>query len=138
MTDRSILENAVKDFYEARAKSDLEKTMSFVHPECCFRIVGTDKLAPFTQTVRTLPSINAAASALFEAWDLKGLRTVDAFVDGDVVVVHRSGSVTHRPTGESFDTEMMDKFVFKDGQVAEYLQFIDTYQVAKTAGYGTS
>jgi ketosteroid isomerase-like protein len=136
MTDRSILENTVKDFYEARAERDLERTMSFVHPECCFRIAGTDKLAPFTQTVRTRPSINEAASALFEAWDLKGLRTVEAFIDGNVVVAHRAGSVIHRPTGESFDTEMMDKFVFKDGQVAEYLQFIDTYQVAKTAGFG--
>ena len=48
MTDRSILENAVKDFYEARAALDLEKAMSFVHPECCFRIVGTDTLAPLT------------------------------------------------------------------------------------------
>ena len=138
MTDRRVLQNTIADFYDARAERDLQKTMSFVHPECCFRIVGTESLAPFTQTVRTLPLINEAASALFQAWDLKGLRTVNAYFDGDVATVHRAGSVTFLPTGTSFDTEMMDKFTFKDGKVVEYLQFIDTYQVAKIAGFGAA
>jgi ketosteroid isomerase-like protein len=136
MTDRSILQDTLRDFYDARGNRDLDKAMSFVHPDCCFRIVGTESLAPFTQTVRTIPRINDAAVALFEMWDLQGMRTVNAYFDGDVALVHRAGSVTHRPTGQSFESEFMDKFTFKDGKVIEYLQFIDTYQIAKVAGFG--
>lgn len=135
MTDRRTLEKAVADFYDARAKLDLVKTMSFLDPECHFRIVGTDELKPFTQTVHTLPLITDAAKALFDEWDLQGLRTISSHVDGEVVIVHRAGSVTHRPTGTIFETETMDKFVFNGHHVVDYLQFVDTYKVAKTAGF---
>jgi ketosteroid isomerase-like protein len=138
MADRIAMENALIDFYDARGNRDLEKAMSFVHPDCCFRIVGTESLGPFTHAVRTAPMINEAAAVLFQMWDLKGMRTVNAYFDGDVALVHRAGRVTHLPTGASFESEFMDKFTFEDGKVVEYLQFVDTYQIAKVAGFGAA
>lgn len=138
MTDRATLLNTLNEFYDARGNRDLEKAMSFVHPDCCFRIVGTDDLAPFTQAVRTFPLINEAAIQLFAMWDLKGMHTVKAYFDDNVALVHRAGTVTHRPSGLSFESEFMDKFTFEDGKVIEYLQLIDTYQVAKVAGFGAA
>ena len=135
MTDRAALLNTLDDFYDARGKRNLDKAMSFVHEDCCFRIVGTDRLGLFTQAMRTVPQITEAAKVLFQMWDLKDMRTVNAYFDGDVVLVHRVGPVTHLPDGETFETEFMDKFTFKDGKVIEYLQFVDTYQIAKVAKF---
>lgn len=135
MAARSILKNAVADFYKARGGLDLEKSMSFFDDNCCFRIVGTNKLLPFTQTTQTLTQLTAVARGLFDNWDLKGLKTVNAYFDGDVVLVHRLGKVLHRPSKKKFETEMMDKFTFKDGKIIEYLQFVDTYGIADAAGF---
>jgi ketosteroid isomerase-like protein len=134
MTDRIGLANAVADFYEARENLDLERSMNFFADKCHFQIVGTDKLAPFTQITHTRADLDAMARGLFENWDLKGLKTVNAYFDGDVALVHRAGNVLHRPSGTSFHTEMMDKLTFSDGKIVEYLQFLDTYQIAKVAG----
>lgn len=138
MTDRRTLESAIADFYEARGNLDLAKSMSFFDEHCFFRIAGTEELGPFTQPTHTRDQLTDAARALFDNWDLKGLKTVNAYFDGDVVLVHRAGSIVHRPSKKTFDTEMMDKLTFKDGRIVEYLQFLDTYGIAKVASSGAA
>jgi len=136
MTDREAFKRTIDSFYDARARSEFEETLSHVHQDCCFRIVGTSGLKPFTRTVNSLPEINQSAVDLFEAWDLSGLRSVSTHIDGDTAYVHRSGTVTFLPTRETFESELLDKFVLKDGKIVEYLQFTDTYQISKVAGIG--
>ena len=137
MADRNALEKVVAEFYDARGKRDLEKSMSFFCDNCYFRIVGTDKLVPFTQATGTRAELTEMARGLFDNWDLKDLETVKVYVDGNVALIHRAGNVKHR-SGTSFHTEMMDKLTFENGKIVEYLQFLDTYQIAKVAGFGAA
>ena len=53
MVDRNALERVIAEFYDARGRRDLEKSMSFFDDNCYFRIVGTDRLVPFTQPTRS-------------------------------------------------------------------------------------
>lgn len=135
MADRGTLEKVVAEFYDARGRRDLEKSMSFFDENCYFRIVGTDNLVPFTQPTGTRAELAEIARQLFDNWDLRDLETVKMYVDGNVAFVHRAGNVEHR-SGTRFHTEMMDKLTFKRGKIVEYLQFLDTYQIAKVAGFG--
>lgn len=134
MTDREAFKKTIADFYDARGRSNYDETLSHVHEDCCFRIVGTPALKPFTRTVNSLPEINNTTRDLFETWDLKGLKSVSVHIDGDTAHVHRAGTVTFIPAQKSFETELMDKFVLKDGKIVEYLQFVDTFQLAREAG----
>ena len=135
MSNRETLLKAVEDFYESRARAHIEDHLNHIHPECYYRIVGTDRLGPFTQAAATPESIRAAAQATFDAWDMSGLRIVTFNTDGDTAFIHRSGRVRFIPDdSKSLDTELMDKITFKDGKVVEYLQFVDTYAVAKVIG----
>lgn len=136
MTDREAFKKTIKSFYDARARSELAETLSHLHQDCLFRIVGTPGLKPFTRTVNSLPEINQSAVDLFKAWDLSGLKSVSTHMDGDTAYVHRAGTVTFLPTKEKFPTELVDKFVLRDGKIVEYLQFTDTYQISKVAGIG--
>lgn len=135
LTDRGALERVIAEFYDARGIRDLEKSMSFFADKCHFRIVGTDRLLPFTQPTGSRAELTEMARELFDHWDLKDLQTVKVYVDGNVALIHRAGNVKHR-SGTSFHTEMMDKLTFENGKIVEYLQFLDTYQIAGVAGFG--
>ena len=119
----------LQEFYDARAKFEKQKHLSFIHPACVYRIVGTDKLHPFTKECATPIDIEAAADATFAAWDMSQLETVSAHECGDTVYVHKRGKVGFVPNGSSMQTEFIDKLTFKDGLVIEYLQFVDTFAI---------
>lgn len=122
------------EFYQARSRGDIDGHLSFAHPRCTFRVVGTDKLGPLTQPVATPEDVRAAAVALFGAWDLSGVETVSVDTIGDTAYVHRAGTVRFIPTGESYHTEILEKLTFEDDLIIEYLQFADTLHLALTAG----
>jgi ketosteroid isomerase-like protein len=135
MIDREAFKKTIVNFYDARARSEYAETLSHLHQDCSFRIVGTPALKPFTRTVNSLLEIDKTTMDLFDDWDLSGLKSDSVHIDGDTAHVHRSGTVTFKPTKTTFETELMDKFVIKDGKIVEYLQFTDTYQIAKHAGF---
>jgi ketosteroid isomerase-like protein len=120
----------LQEFYDARAKFDKARHLSFVHPECVYRIVGSDMLHPFTRVWKTISEIEEAATVTFDAWDLSQLETVSIHESGDTIYVHRRGNVGFRPDNSSMPTEFIDKLTFKDGAIIEYLQFVDTFHVA--------
>jgi ketosteroid isomerase-like protein len=119
-----------QEFYDSRAKMDQATHLSFVHPECVYRIVGSAMLHPFTREWKTLSEIEMAATALFEAWDMSQLETVSIHESDDTIYAHRRGNVVFRPDNSSLPTEFIDKLTFKDGAIIEYLQFVDTFAVA--------
>ncbi len=134
MTDRSTLESIVQEMYRARDFNDVDALMNWMDPACRFRIVGTDRLGPITQRVEDPVSLRATLTALMENWDLSGLVNTGLCIDGDTAFVHRVGQVRFIPTNTSFDTELVDKFTFRDGRVVELTEFADTLSVAETVG----
>ena len=119
----------LREFYDARAKFDKQKHLSFVHPACVYRIAGCEKLHPLTKECATPAEIQAAADTTFAAWDMSELGTVSIHESGDTIYVHRRGKVGFVPNGASMQTEFIDKLTFKDGMIIEYLQFLDTFAV---------
>lgn len=119
----------LQEFYDARAKFDKDKHLSFVHDACVYRIVGSEKLHPLTKECCTPDEIKAAADATFAYWDMSELGTVSIHECGDTIYVHRRGKVGFVPNGASMQTEFVDKLTFRDGKIIEYLQFLDTHAV---------
>ena len=119
----------LEEFYDARARFDKQKHLSFAHPACVYRIVGSEKLFPMTRECSTRSDIEQAADATFAAWDMRALGTVSIHESGDTIYVHRRGKVGYLPNGASMQTEFIDKVTFKDGLIIEYLQFLDTYAI---------
>lgn len=119
----------LQEFYDARAKFDKQKHLSFVHPACVYRMVGCAKLHPMTKECATPAEIEAAADSTFAYWDMSEVGTVSIHESGDTIYVHRRGKVGYRPTDTAMHTEFVDKLTFKDGQIIEYLQFLDTFAV---------
>lgn len=123
-------QETLRQFYDARAQFDKDRHLSFVHPDCVYRIVGSDKLHPFTRVWKTMSEIEEAATVTFDAWDMSHLETVSVHESGDTIYAHRRGKVVFRPDKSSMMTEFVDKLTFEDGAIIEYLQFVDTFHVA--------
>lgn len=119
----------LQEFYDARAKFDKEKHLSFVHDACVYRMVGSDKLHPMTMECATPAARRKAADDTFAFWDMSQLDNVSIHECGDTIYVHRRGKVGFIPNGASMQTEFIDKLTFKDGKIVEYLQFLDTFGV---------
>lgn len=137
MTDRQTILAAVENHYAMRNTEDLAKVMATIHPDCCHRIVGTDRLAPFTQVNRgDEAALRKAVDSLVGDWDLSGLKNVNTYIDEqqNTALIQRKGTVLHKATGIKFDTELIDKLAFRDGRIVEYDQFVDTYHIAKEMG----
>jgi ketosteroid isomerase-like protein len=134
MTDRHAIQAAVAELYDHRNRGDMNAMLACLHPECRFRIAGTERLGAFTKVADNHDAIRESVSALVADWDLSSLENVSLNVDGNTIFVHRAGSVRHIPTSVSFNTEFMEKITFKDGKISEYIQFIDTYHVAGIVG----
>jgi ketosteroid isomerase-like protein len=135
MSDRKAILSAVENHYAMRNTEDPDKVMATLHPDCCHRIVGNERLAPFTQVNRGGDAIRKAVEDLVGQWDLSGL-DLNIYVDDqrDTALVQRKGTVLHKPSGIKFETELIDKLTFKDGRIVEYDQFVDTHHVAKEMG----
>ena len=136
MTDRQAILAAVENHYAMRNTEDPAKVLATIHPDCCHRIVGNDRLAPFTQINQGEEALHKAVDSLVGAWDLSGLRNLNIYIDEqqNTALVQRKGQVLHKEKGIKFDTEMIDKLTFRDGRIVEYDQFVDTYHVAKEMG----
>jgi ketosteroid isomerase-like protein len=126
-----MIENGVLNkFYDTRARLDLDGHLSFTHPDCVFRMVGSPKLGALTQQWVGLEQIRGIAQELFDAWDLSQLEIVSIHECGDTIYVHRRGDAIYRQDGSVLNSELLDKLTFRDGAVIEYLQFIDTFAIA--------
>lgn len=134
MSSREEIEGLVLQLQAARDTQSTERTLACMDQSCTFRVVGTDGLGPLTAVNDTPEKLRSAATALIDVWDLSGLRNVSIHVDGNTALVHRAGTVMYKPTGVTMPSELMEKIVFKDGKIVEYLQFADTYLIASTMG----
>ena len=45
-------------------------------------------------------------------------------------VVHSSGPMTYTPTGETVEFETLDLLTIADGKIIDFLEFLDTHQLA--------
>jgi ketosteroid isomerase-like protein len=135
MVDRSELENAVRAFYNARNRNDLDAMIALLDPDCSFRIAGSNQLGPITQLVQGEESLRAAMDALVDDWDLSELHIISLHVDDNTAFIHRAGKVCFVPSGAVIETELLDRLTFSEsGLITDYLEFIDTHLVADTAG----
>lgn len=134
MTERSVLEDIVRALYLARNANDVDTIMAHLDPDFSFRMAGSGRLGTMALAVNTPETVRGTFLNLMQSWDLSGMETTGMYVDGDTVVVHRSGSVRFIPSETRERTEFIDKFTFRNGRVIDLTEFVDTLFVAETIG----
>ena len=134
MPRSSELKRTVQALYRARIANDIDTIMAQLDPEFSFRIAASGRLGPMAMAVNTPESVRSTFLDLMDSWDLSGMKTVGTYVDGDTVVTHRSGTVRFIPSETEAQTELIDKFTFRNGRIIDLTEFVDTLFVAETIG----
>jgi ketosteroid isomerase-like protein len=81
---------------------------------------------------------NAILESLFmrlgAEWDTFAVHPRTFHAAGDAVVVEGRYSGTHKATGRSLDAQMCHVFVFNNGKLARFQQYVDTAKLRHVMG----
>ena len=138
MASRSEIEQFVNNIYEERTKGNIDKLLPHFHPDCRFRIVGSERMGPLSAQIKGRANFRHVLQALIDDWDFAKFHTESLHIDGDTVFAHRAGTITHVPTGTRFVTEILDKITVRENQIVDFVEFVDTQTIANVSGAATS
>ena len=133
MTERAAIETLLKDAYQARVQGDLEKVMSYFHPECRFQLMGAPEMIPACSPHCGCDAVREHMAGLIETFGFSKFETLDLIVEGDRAAYRWRADVTFRPTGRTQNFEALDILTFEDGKVRNITQFTDTASVMQLA-----
>jgi ketosteroid isomerase-like protein len=136
MDSRSEIEQFINSTYEERRKGNIEKLLSYFHPDCRFRIAGSERMGPLSAHIDGRENFRPMLKALIDNWDFAEFQTEKLYVDGETVFAHRLGTIRHVPTGIPIVTEILDKITVREGKIVEFVEFLDTDAIANVVGEG--
>jgi ketosteroid isomerase-like protein len=134
MTDRSQLEQTLKDAYAARMRGDLDAIAGFFAEGAEFRMVGAPQTSPIAVSVCGTDNCLAAIGQTIKAFDFVEITPLSMVVEGDKVAAHWRAKVRSTATGQEATTELVDIVEFKDGKIASFSQFCDTALAGRIMG----
>ncbi len=138
MASRSEIEQFVNKTYEERTQGSIDKLLTHFHPDCRFRIAGSEQMGLMSAQINGRENFRPMLKALIEDWDFTKFRTEKLYVDGDTVFAHRAGTIKHVPTGTQFESEILDKITVRENQIVDFVEFLDTQKIANVSGAPTN
>jgi len=123
MTDRSALEQRLRELYEARMNGPLDTLCSLFAPAVHFRIAGTSDGKPIAIAAEGLAAVRPWLAMLVKTFRLSDHQVLSLLVDADHAAVHWSARVHSRITGSQASTEFIDLVTFRDLQIVSYAEF---------------
>jgi ketosteroid isomerase-like protein len=126
MTDRVAIKALLQDAYQARMQGDLDKVMSYFHPECRFHLMGAPEVGPACTPQSGCEAVREHMAGLIETFTFSKFEMLDLIVEGDRVAHRWRADVTFVPTGRTRNFEALDIVTFQDGKVRDITQFTDT------------
>ncbi|HEV7260942.1 MAG TPA: nuclear transport factor 2 family protein [Bosea sp. (in: a-proteobacteria)] len=131
MIERAAIETLLKDAYAARVQGDLDKVMTYFHPECRFHLMGAPDVAPACNPQTGCDAVRAHMAGLIGTFAFSKFEMLGLIVEGERVAHHWRADVTFVPTGKTQNFEAFDMITFEDGKVRSLTQFTDTASVMR-------
>ena len=129
--DRNAREDFIRDLYYARRSADLERVMESFHPQAQFRMAGSKAHGALPDAAIGHESLRAVFAQLFAAFEFLAQDFRAILVQDDRAAVHAHVRMRFRPTGEEFETEILDLLTFEGDLIRELTEFVDTAMVAE-------
>ena len=136
MMDRAAALSMLKEAYGARVRGDVEGTVRHFTDDATFALAGAREASPVALRCTGCEDIRAVMGGLIGAFRFSDHEILEIFLDGPRAAVRTRVRVRSAATGEEAVTETVDLITFRDGKIADYVQFCDTALAAKLAGAG--
>ena len=129
--DRTNIERTIKDAYAARKRGDVESIVKMFTENAHFQLAGAYVTSPVAVETTGSGDLKAALTALVATFEWLEQDIQSILVEGDKAAVHWRGKIRSTVTGEIVDTELVDLFEVKDGQISSFVEFCDTALAAR-------
>ena len=112
--------------YAARRSGDLDSILRFFDENATFAMSGSKQASAAAMEAKGVDQIRAALTNLLDAYDMHEQTILSFLVDDEKAAVHHRSKMTFKPTGEAFDTEMLDLWKLKGDKIISVIEFVDT------------
>lgn len=120
----------IKDAYDAFRDGDIEGVLSQLTSDVVWETQGPRQI-PYAGTFRGKDGVAQFFRLLAESEEPKVFEPKRFFADGDMVVVLGHYEAKVKATEQTAATDWVQTFVFRDGKVAKYCEYLDTAKYAQ-------
>jgi ketosteroid isomerase-like protein len=123
MTDRSQVEQLVKELHAARLEGDLERLCRVFSPEARLRIAGSSDGKPIAIDASRLIRIRPWLAILLKTFRLSRYQLLSLTIEGPNAAARWRVDIESKITGISVPTELVDLIEVRDGQITSQIEF---------------
>ena len=126
MTRSEEIKAIIARLYAARKKGDLDAIVRFFDDNATFAMSGSKQASGVAMEAKGADEIRVALKNLLDAYDMHEQTILSFLVDDEKAAVHHRSKMKFKPTGEVFDTEMLDLWKLQGDKVVSMIEFVDT------------
>jgi ketosteroid isomerase-like protein len=112
--------------YAARKSGDVDATLRLFDDNATFAMNGSKRASAIAMEAKGAGEIRAALANLVNAYDMHEQTILSFLFDDEKAAVHHRPRMKFKPTGEVFDTEMLDLWKLQGDKVVSVIEFVDT------------
>lgn len=128
------LKERLAELYAARRDGDADGFAAGFTADGVMRILADSRLVPEAGPYHGRPAIAKGIRKLFESYQYVDGLIVDIIADPNAAVIRRQLTLRSRSTGAIGDFDVADLIRFRNGEIAELTQYMDTASLAVLAG----
>jgi len=126
MTRSEEIKAIIARLYAARKNGDLDAILRFFDDNATFAMSGSKQASGIAKEAKGADEIRAALQNLLNAYDMHEQTILSFLVDDEKAAVHHRSKMKFKPTGEVFDTEMLDLWKLRGDEIVSVIEFVDT------------
>jgi ketosteroid isomerase-like protein len=123
MTDRSQVEQLVKELHAARLAGDLERLCRVYASDARLRIAGSSDGKPIAIDASRIARIRPWLAILVKTFRLTRYQLLSLTIEGPSAAAHWRVDIESKITGISVATELVDLIEVRNGQIASQIEF---------------
>ncbi len=130
----SLVKERLAELYTARRNGDIDGFAAAFAEDGVFRVQSDSRLVPEAGPFHGRAAIKKGLRQLVKAYEFVDGLVVDIVADVDVAVVRRQLTLRSSATGAIGDFDIADLVRFRNGEIIELTQYMDTASLAVLAG----
>jgi len=123
MTERSQIEQLVKELHAARLAGDLERLCRVFAPDARLRIAGSSDGKPIAIDASRISNIRPWLSILVKTFRLSHYELLSLTIEGASASAHWRVDIESKITGISIPTELVDLIEVRNGRISSQIEF---------------
>ncbi len=123
MSERSQVEELVRELHAARLAGDLERLCRVFAPDARLRIAGSSDGKPIAIDASRVARIRPWLSILVKTFRLSRYELLSLTIEGPSAAAHWRVDIESKITGVCIPTELVDLIEARNGQITSQIEF---------------